>query len=89
MASDLRIRVGGTTALLTFGGTDQQVADALHRFALSLGIPTEGNAQTQLMAIAEHIRDDIKRRSKAVQTTEKRAVADATITAEVDADNPI
>lgn len=89
MASDIRLRVGGATATLVFGATDQQVADALRRYARSLGIAAEGTPQEQLAAILEHFRDDVVRRSKAVQTAEKRAVADVTIAAEVSADNPL
>lgn len=89
MASDLRLRVGAATALLTFNATDAQVADALRRFARSLGITIDGTPQEQLMAILEHFRDDVVRRSKAVQTAEKRAEGEAAIVAVVDAENAL
>lgn len=89
MPNDLRLRVGAVVAILPLGGTDQQVADALRRFARSLGITSEGTPQEQLTAILEHFRDDVKRRSKAVQTEQKRAEGEAAIAAIVDADNAL
>lgn len=89
MASDLRIRIGGATATITFGATDQQVADVLRRYARSLGISIDGTAQENLTAILEHIRDDVRRRAKAAQVREEKATSDAAIEAQADADNAI
>lgn len=89
MPEDLRIRVGNLAATVPLGGTPAQIGAALSRFATSLGIPINGTPTENLTAILEHFRDDVKTRSKAVQTAEKRAVADATILQEVENDNPL
>lgn len=89
MASDIRLRVGNVTALLTLGGTDQQIAQALTRYATSLGIPLNGTPTENLTAVLEHIRSDVKARAKQVQAAEKRVISEATIAAEVEADNPL
>lgn len=89
MASDLRIRVGGVTAALTVGSsiTDQQVGQALLRYARSLGISTEGTNQEQLTRILQHWVDDVKRRAKEMQRAEDAAQRAATLEATLEADN--
>lgn len=87
MASDLRLRVGGATAMITFAATDQQVADALRRYARRLGIPVNGTANENLTAILEHIRDDVRRIAKEVQAAELRAANETTIQATVESEN--
>lgn len=89
MPQDLRIRVGTEVAQVTLGGTAQQVAAALTRFATSLGIPVDGTPTENLTAVLTHIVDDVRRRSKAAQTAEKQAVSNALIQQEVDADHPL
>lgn len=89
MPQDLRLRVGNEVATIPLGGTPVQVAAALTRFAVSYGIPINGTPTENLTAILEHVRDDVRRRSKEVQTAEKSAIADATIQQEVEADNPL
>lgn len=89
MASDLRLRIGAASAMITFGGTDQQVADALERFAVSLGIPNTGTATERLTAILEHLRDEVKRRSKDAQRASLRAANEAAIEQTVEQDNAL
>ncbi|MBK8051017.1 MAG: hypothetical protein IPK16_30345 [Anaerolineales bacterium] len=79
MASDLRLRVGGATGIITFNATDAQVAEALRRYARRLGIPAGGTANENLTAILEHLRDEIRRIAKEVQTAELRAANESTI----------
>lgn len=87
MASDLRIRVGSASATITFAATDQQMAEALRRYARRLGIATNGTANENLTAILEHIRDDVRRIAKAEQAAELRAANEATILSTVESDN--
>lgn len=89
MPQDLRIRVGVEVAQITFGGTPQQVAAALTRFATSLGIAINGTPTENLTAILEHMRDDVKRRSKAVQIASDLAVAQVAIEATAETENPL
>lgn len=89
MPQDLRLRVGSEVAQITLGGTAQQVADALTRFATSLGIPITGTATEKLTAVLEHIRDDVRRRSKAIQAADLRATNEATIAQQIETDNPL
>lgn len=89
MPQDLRVRVGVEVGTVVINGTAQQVADALRRYAVSLGIPTNGTATQNLEAILNSIIYEVKQRSKAVQTAELRAANEAAITATVDADNAL
>lgn len=92
MASDLRVRVGNVTAMISLNGPDGQFSDAqvaavLTRFANSLGIPISGTAQENLTAVLLHIKDDVRRRAKAVDVAERKAVSDAEIETEANAEN--
>lgn len=87
--NDLRLRVGNEVAQITLGGTPQQVADALTRFATSMGIPTTGTPTENLTAILEYIKDEVKRRSKDTQRAQLRAANEAAITQQVEADNAL
>ena len=89
MASHISIKVGGTTATLPLNATDAQVAAALRRYARSLGLLTEGTTQAQLTAVLERIRGDIVQHSRQVQLADKRSEVEATVLAEVDADNAL
>jgi hypothetical protein len=89
MPNDLRLRVGAVVADLPLGGTTQQVADALRRFAAGLGISTEGTTQEQLVRVLEHVRDDVKRRAKAAHLAELEAAQAAGNQSTVDADNDL
>lgn len=91
MPNDLRLRVGAATATVTLNPalSDAQVANALRRYARSLGISIDGTPQENLTAILQHWVDDVRRRSKAVQLMDlaaERSIADA---ATVEADNPL
>lgn len=86
MPNDLRLRVGAATGTITFNPalSDAQVANALRRYARSLGIPTDGTPQENLTAILQHWLDDVRRRSKAVQLADlaaERAASDAKLSA--------
>lgn len=89
MASDIRIRIGAVSATLAINGSDQQTADALRRYARSLGIPINGTAQENLIAILEHWRDEVRRVSKQVQVAEADAVSHAANVAQAESDNPL
>lgn len=94
MASDLRIRIGNVSAMISLNGSvgnvsDAQVADALRRFATSLGIPITGTPTENLTAILEHIKDDVKRRSRQTQRSELTIQYEQTIIAQIDADNDL
>lgn len=89
MASDLRLRVGNTTATITFGGTDQQVANALRRFATSLGISLEGTPTENLEAILLHFKDDVKTRAKEVHARELRQANEESIRNAVESEGSI
>lgn len=89
MASDLRLRVGGATALLTFNATDAQVAAILRRFARNVGISVEGTPQEQLVAILTYLRDDVRARSITVQVADAREANEETIRQQAEADNAL
>ncbi|MES2934313.1 MAG: hypothetical protein V4805_12600 [Pseudomonadota bacterium] len=89
MPQDLRIRVGVEVATITINGTAQQVAAALERYASSQGITITGTATENLTAILEHIKVEVRRRSKEVQKAQLEAANAAAIEATVELDNPI
>jgi hypothetical protein len=73
MASDIRLRVGGVTVTRVLGGTDQQVGDALRRYAQGLGIDTTVTAQEWGSALLEYWVDEARRRSRALRLKEIEA----------------
>ena len=89
MAGSIAIAVGATTYSLPVNGTNAQIAAALTRYARSLGISTSGTNEQNMDAILKHIRDDISRRSKAVQLADLAAAQAAANQATVDADNAL
>lgn len=91
MSSQISLKVGNVTATLPIGAnvTDAQVAQALTRYAASLGIPVDGTAQQNLTAVLAHVVDDIRRRSKTQQLTELRAAQDVANQAAADADTQL
>lgn len=89
MASDLRIRVGNASATLVINATDQQVAEALRRYAQSLGIPLEGTANQQLGAVLEHWRDEVRRKSIQMLLAELDAASSAANRATAEAENQL
>lgn len=91
MSSSISIKIANVTATVTVGAniTDQQVGQALTRYAQSLGIPITGDAQTDLTAILTHIVDDTKRRAKQVQISAAQTASLATAQAQADSDNAL
>lgn len=89
MAGSIAITVGATTYSLPINGTNAQIAAALTRYARSLGISTSGTNEQNMTAILEHVRDDIRRRSKAIQLADLAAAQAAANRATVDADNTL
>ncbi len=91
MSSSISLKVGPTTATVTVGSgiTDNQVGQALTRFANSLSIPVTGDAQTDLTAILNHFISVVKERSKAAEKATLNAANAATIQATVDSDNAL
>lgn len=89
MPNDLRLRVGTAEATIPLGGTPAQIATALTRFATSLGIPTTGTPTENLTAILLHVRDDVRRRSKAAHRAELEAANKAAIEATLAADDDV
>lgn len=89
MASDIRIRIGAVSAMVTLNASDAQVAAALTRYAASLGIPTTGTPTENLTAILVSIIDEIKRRSKQQQANELRAANEAAIQSAVESENAL
>lgn len=89
MPQDLRVRVGVEVATITLGGTPQQVAAVLERFAIRMGIPVTGTATEKLTAILEYIRDEVKRYSKEAHRAELRAANEAGIETTVESDNAL
>lgn len=87
--ADLRLRVNGAVALISFNATEEKTERILRRYARSLGIPTNGTAEENLTAILEHIRDDVSRRAMSVQVRDEKATADAAIEAQAEQDNEI
>lgn len=83
------MKVGPTTVTLPLGAniTDQQVGQALTRYARGLGIPIAGDAQTDLTAILSSIVYDIKHRARVVDVADQQAAAQASINAAADAGN--
>lgn len=81
--------MGIEVGTITFPGTAQQVADQLQDLAASLGIPTNGTATENLVAILEHVRDDAKRRTRAVRKARKQTASEAQIEAELDQENAL
>lgn len=91
MSSQISLKVGNVTATLPIGAnvTDQQVAQALTRYAAGLGIPVNGSAQENLTAILAHIVDSIRRRAKAQQVADATTAAQAAIIAQAESDNAL
>lgn len=89
MPEDIRLRVGTEVVTLPLNGGASKVAAVLTRFATSLGIPITGTATENLTAILEHVRDDVKQRSKVQQQADLRKANEAAITATVDSDNAL
>lgn len=89
MASDLRLRIGGASATITFGGTDAQVANAIRRYMRRLGIPIVDVPQTDMESFLNHLKDDVKRIAREEQIRESDAAAHATHIAQAELDNPL
>jgi len=89
MAGNISITIGSNTFTLPLAATNAQIGSALTRYARSLGISTAGTNAESMTAILEHIRDDIRRRSKDAQLADIEAAQDAANQATVDADNPL
>lgn len=92
MASDLRVRVGGVTAMISLNGasgqlSDAQVGAAIERFMLELGIPITGTNVENLTAYLKHVKDDTARVAKRRHRREQEAERAAEITATVDSEN--
>lgn len=89
MAIYLRAVVENVTGTVPINANASQTADALRRYASSLGIPIEGTPQQQLEAILRHWIDDVARTSRRVQAEELRASNEAAIQQQVEAANAL
>lgn len=89
MPQDLRVRVGVEVATITLGGTPQQVAAVLERFAVRRGIPITGTATENLTAILEYVREEVKRYSKEEHRAQLNAANAAAIEVTVETDNTL
>ncbi len=91
MSSSISLKVANVTATVTIGQgiTDQQVGQALTRFATSLAIPVTGDSQTDLTAILNHFISVVTQRSKAIDKATRVAANDPTIQSVVDSNNAL
>lgn len=89
MSSQISIKVGPVVSTMAIGAniTDQQVANALTRFALAIGLELPGTPQENLDTILGYLVMDIKRKARQVQNDLLVQANQAAINATLDADN--